>query len=173
MGVAPNSSEKIDSVPPANYGGNLDINELGVGATLYLPVQVPEALFYTGDPHYAQGDGEVALTALEAPLRATFRLTLLPAGDTGIPGGSPFTQPFAESPDYWIPIGLDQDLDEAMKQAVREGIKFLSVSQGLDRAIAYAYLSAATDFEISQVVDRTKGVHALIRKVDFAETNAR
>ena len=170
MGVAPDTSETMNSIPPAAYGGNLDINELGVGSTLYLPVQVPEALFYVGDPHYAQGDGEVALTALEAPLRATFRLTLLAAGDAGIPGGSPFTQAFGESEDYWIPIGLDPDLDEAMKQAVREGIKLLSVSLGIDRAIAYAYMSAATDFEISQVVDRTKGVHALIRKADFPET---
>ncbi len=173
MGVAPNSSEKTNSVPPAEYGGNLDINELGTGSVLYLPVQVPGALFYVGDPHYAQGDGEVALTALEAPLRATFRLTLLEAGDAGIPGGTPFTHPFAETPDYWIPIGLDPDLDEAMKQAVREGIRYLSVSQGIDRAIALAYLSAATDFEISQVVDRTKGVHGLIRKADFIEVNSR
>jgi acetamidase/formamidase len=170
MGVAPDTSETVNSIPPAAYGGNLDINELGVGSTLYLPVQVPGALFYVGDPHYAQGDGEVALTALEAPLRATFRLTLLAAGDAGIPGGSPFTQPFGESGDYWIPIGLDPDLDEAMKQAVRESIKFLSESLGIDRTVAYAYLSAATDFEISQVVDRTKGVHALIRKTDFPGT---
>ena len=167
MGVAPDSIEKTNSIPPAVYGGNLDINELGVGSILYLPVQVSGALFYVGDPHYAQGDGEVALTALEAPLRATFRLTLLPAGDPGIPGGGPFTHPFAETPDYWIPIGLNPDLDEAMKQAVREGINFLAVSRGIDRTIAYAYMSAATDFEISQVVDRTKGVHGLIRKEDF------
>jgi acetamidase/formamidase len=169
MGVAPDTSDKMNSVPPAEYGGNLDINELGVGSILYLPVQVPGALFYAGDPHYAQGDGEVALTALEAPLRATFRLTLLEADDAGIPGGSPFTHVFGESPDYWIPIGLDPDLDEAMKQAVREGIKFLEVSRGIDRAVAYAYMSAATDFEISQVVDRTKGVHGLIRKADFID----
>jgi acetamidase/formamidase len=168
MGVAPDTSEQVNSVPPAAYGGNLDINELGVGSILYLPVQVPGALFYAGDPHYAQGDGEVALTALEAPLRATFRLTLLKAGHPEIPGGSPFTQPFGETEEYWIPIGLDPDLDEAMKQAVREGIDFLSLSLGLERALAYAYLSAATDFEISQVVDRTKGVHGLIRKADFA-----
>ena len=170
MGVAPNTGETVNSIPPAAYGGNLDINELGVGSTLYLPVQVPGALFYTGDPHYAQGDGEVALTALEAPLRATFRLTVLPAGDPGIPGGSPLQHPFGETPAYWIPIGLDPDLDEAMKQAVREGIDFLSASLGVDRAVAYAYLSAATDFEVSQVVDRTKGVHGLIRKADFADT---
>jgi len=110
---------------------------------------------------------------LEAPLRATFRLTLLPAGAPDISGGSPFTQTFAETPDYWIAIGLDPDLDEAMKQAVRHSIRFLSESLGMDRATAYAYLSAATDFEISQVVDRTKGVHALIRKEDFAATTPR
>jgi len=170
MGVAPDTQNKVNSIPPNTYGGNLDINELGVGSTLYLPVQIPGALFYVGDPHYAQGDGEVALTALEAPLRATFRLTLLPADDASIPGGSPFTQPFAESADYWIPIGLDVDLDEAMKQAVREAVNFLSVSVGIERSVAYAYLSAATDFEISQVVDRTKGVHGLIRKEDFSDT---
>ena len=166
MGVAPDTSEKVHSVPPAGYGGNLDINELGAGSTLYLPVQVAGALFYTGDPHFAQGDGEVALTAMEAPLRATFRLTVLPAGAPDIPGGRPFTHPFAETPDYWIAIGLDPDLDEAMKQAVRQSLRFLSESLGMDRAAAYAYLSAATDFEVSQVVDRTKGVHALIRKED-------
>ena len=170
MGVAPDTSDRVHSVPPAAYGGNLDINVLGVGSTLYLPVQVRGANFYTGDPHFAQGNGEVALTALEAPLRATFRLTLVPAGDAEIPGGSPFTQPFGETADHWIPIGLDADLNEAMKQAVRQAIKFLSVSLGIDRAVAYAYLSAATDFEVSQVVDRTKGVHALIRKKDFPET---
>jgi len=171
LGVAPDTSERVNSIPPAAYGGNLDINELGVGSTLYLPIQVPGALFYVGDPHFAQGDGEVALTAMEAPLRATFRLTVLPAGAPDIPGGSPFTQPFAETPDYWIAIGLDPDLDEAMKQAVRESIRFLSESLGMDRATAFAYLSAATDFEVSQVVDRTKGVHALIRKEDFSDTN--
>ncbi len=62
------------------------------------------------------------------------------------------------------------DLDEAMKQAVRQSIRFLSESLGMDRATAYAYLSAATDYEVSQVVDRTKGVHALIRKEDFSQT---
>ncbi len=169
MGIAPDTSERVHSVPPSSYGGNLDINALGVGSTLYLPVQVSGANFYTGDPHYAQGNGEVALTALEAPLRATFRLTLLAAGDARIPGGSPFTQPFGETADYWISIGLNEDLDEAMKQAVREAIRFLSGSLGIDRAIAYAYLSAATDFEVSQVVDKTKGVHGLIRKEDFAD----
>ena len=167
MGVAANTSERVHSVPPAAYGGNIDINALGVGSTLYLPVLVPGALFYTGDPHFAQGSGEVALTALEAPLRATFRLTVIAEGDPAIPGGSPFTQPFGETEEHWIAVGLNEDLDEAMKQAVRQAIRFLSVSLEVDRAVAYAYLSAATDFEVSQVVDKTKGVHGLIRKSDF------
>lgn len=168
MGVAPNTAEAVNSVPPDVYGGNLDINEIGAGATLYLRVQVPGALFYTGDPHFAQGDGEVALTALEAPLRATFRLTVLPAGSPEIPGSAPFMQPFAETEEYWIPIGLDPDLDEAMKEAVRGGIDFLSTTLGVERDVAFAYMSAATDFDVSQVVDRNKGVHGLIRKSDFA-----
>lgn len=168
MGVAPNTTEKVHSVPPAVHGGNIDINDLVAGTTLFLPVFVPGANFYTGDPHMAQGDGEVALTAQEHSLRPTFRLTVLKKGDPQIPNASgSLARPFGESPQYWMPIGLHPDLDEAMKDAVRESIRFLSEKLGMDRATAYAYLSAATDYEVSQVVDRTKGVHALIRKSDF------
>jgi acetamidase/formamidase len=177
MGVAIDTDEKVNSIPPTTAGGNLDINELGVGATLYLPVQVPGALFFTGDPHFAQGDGEVALTAMEASLRATFRLTVIKPG-----GAAPdiaFSYPFAETSDYWLPIGLsDPDgpvggqhtsLDDAMKTAVRNALAFLNEELGMAKAVAYAYLSAAADFEVSQVVDRTTGIHALIRKADFAD----
>jgi acetamidase/formamidase len=168
MGVSPDTNEKVHSVPPAVHGGNLDINDLVAGTTLYLPVFVPGANFYTGDPHMAQGDGEVALTAQEHSLRPTFRITVLKKGDPQIPSASgSLKKPFGESPQYWMPIGLHPDLDEAMKDAVRESIRFLSEKLGMDRATAYAYLSAATDYEVSQVVDRTKGVHALIRKSDF------
>lgn len=166
MGVAPDTSEKVSSIPPIETGGNIDINELGVGSTLYLPIQVKGGLFYTGDPHFAQGDGEVALTAMEASLRGTFRLTVLKAGDPSLPRAE-LKQPFAETEDYWIPVGLDPDLDEAMKEAVREALGFLNEKLGMDRATAYAYMSAATDYEVSQVVDRTKGIHALIDKRHF------
>lgn len=169
MGVAPNTSDYVHSVPPIETGGNIDINELGVGATLYLPIQVKDALFFTGDPHFSQGDGEVALTAWEASLRGTFRLTVLKQGDPSIPRDGEFKQPFAETADYWIPIGLDPDLDEAMKEAVRESIGFLKEKLGMDRATALAYLSAATDYEVSQVVDRTKGIHGLINKKHFID----
>ncbi|PWB16155.1 acetamidase [Acinetobacter sp. AM] len=168
MGVAANTSEPVHSVPPALYGGNIDINELGAGATAYYPVQVKGALFYTGDSHFSQGDGEVALTALEASARATLKFTLLKAGKDKIPGQE-IKQPLAENAEFWITPGLDADLDEAMKKSTREAIRFLHQEYGIDEAIAYAYLSAATDFEVSQVVDRTKGIHAKIRKADFKE----
>ncbi len=168
MGVAPNVAGKQNSIPPGNYGGNLDIHHLTAGATLYLPVQVADANFFLADPHFAQGNGEVSLTAIEGSLRTTLRLTVLKAGDPAIPASSKLTGPFAETPDYWIAIGLDPDLNEAMKKSTREAIRFLSEKMGMDRATALAYLSAAADFEVSQVVDRTKGVHGLIRKKDFA-----
>ena len=82
-------------------------------------------------------------------------------------------KPFGETPDYWIAIGLNPDLDEAMKDAVREAMRFLTEKLGMDKSIAFAYMSAATDFNVSQVVDRTKGIHALIRKRDFIKVKQR
>lgn len=168
MGVAAATTDKVHSVPPGLYGGNMDINDLGVGTTVYFPVLVKGANFYTGDPHMVQGDGEVALTALEHSMRPTFRITLLKKGDKAIPSSAgSLGRPFGETPDHWVTIGLNPDLDEAMKDAVRESIRFLTEVLGMDRATAYAYLSAASDFQVSQVVDGTKGVHGMIRKSDF------
>ena len=176
MGIARDSAAQIDSVPPTDVGGNLDINALGVGSALYLPVRVPGAMFFSGDPHMAQGDGEVALTAMEGSLRATFRLTVIKPG--GRAPSVAFDYPFAETREHWIPIGLsDPDgpeggaqvttLDVAMKTAVRHALAFLTDDVGMDPPVAYAYLSAAADFVVSQVVDRTTGIHGLIRKADF------
>jgi acetamidase/formamidase len=168
MGVAPKVIGKTNSIPPGIYGGNLDLRYLTAGSTLYLPVQLPGAMFFMSDPHFAQGDGETALTAVEGSLRTTVRLTVLKKGDPAYPFKEELKSPFAETADYWIPIGLDPDLNEAMKNAVRNAIWFLSTNEGVDRATAMAYLSAATNFEVTQVVDKTKGVHALIRKSEFA-----
>ena len=79
--------------------------------------------------------------------------------------------PFAENEQYWIPIGLNEDLDIAMKNSVRQGINFLSLKYGIQKQTALAYMSAATTFEVSQVVDKTKGIHGLIRKKDFIFPN--
>jgi acetamidase/formamidase len=167
MGVAVPGGDRLHSVPPGVHGGNIDISLLGEGATLYLPVQVDDALVYFGDPHFAQGDGEVALTAFEASLRATVKLEIIPGGAAQRPGHSRIT-PFAETSELLIPIGLDVDLDEAMSECVRCALDLLQTDYGLERHLAMAYLSAAGDFAVSQVVDQVKGVHGKIRKADFA-----
>lgn len=163
MGVGTPGPDHLHSVPPGMHGGNVDVSALGVGSTLHLPVQVDGALFYTGDPHYSQGDGEVALTAFEAPLRATLRLDLVPADAVRVRDAL-----WGETPELLVPIGIDLDLGEAMRKSVRTAIALL-VDLGMDPAHALAYLSAAGDFAVSQVVDRVSGVHGTIRKADLVE----
>ena len=157
MGVAPaNPEEAVNSVPPGNYGGNIDIKRLTAGSSLYLPVQVSGALFYSGDPHCAQGNGEVALTAIECSLTPTFQLI--------VHKNKKLESPVGETADAWLAIGLDEDLDEAMKKAVRESLRIMNEEYGLTKQDALLFGSAAIDYEVSQVVDIVKGVHGVIPK---------
>ncbi|NHA67112.1 acetamidase/formamidase family protein [Phycicoccus flavus] len=165
MGVAVAGSERPHSVPPGPHGGNIDLNLLTAGSTLYLPAQVDGGLVYVGDPHYAQGGGEVALTAMEAPLRVTLRLDAVAREEATARFGE--LAPLAETSTHLVPMGLDRDLDEAMRACVRAAIALLVARYGMDERHAYAYLSAATDFEVTQVVDVVQGVHATIRTADF------
>ncbi|MGY4642369.1 acetamidase/formamidase family protein [Cellulomonas sp. URHB0016] len=167
VGVAVPGSRRPHSVPPGPHGGNIDLNLLQVGATLYLPVQVPGALLYVGDPHFAQGDGEVALTAMEASLRVTLRLDRVPQAEAVRRFGE-VDGPLVETAELLVPTGLHEDLDEAVRRCVRAAIRLLRARWGLDEHLAYAYLSAATDVNITQVVDRVCGAHARIRTADFA-----
>ena len=170
------TSPNANSVPPTLGGGNIDIGLLGPGSTFYLPVFADGALFYVGDPHMAMGDGEVALTAMEGSLRGTFRLTVCKKGTADAPSVA-YMYPFAENQNSWIPIGLSDpdgaaneqgnDLDVAMRRAVINALNFLENDRGMDRPTAYAYLSAAANFAVSQVVDKTVGVHAQIQKAHF------
>ncbi|MBD1860158.1 MULTISPECIES: acetamidase/formamidase family protein [Trichocoleus] len=167
IGVAPeNDAETVNSVPPGRYGGNIDLNLITAGTTLYLPVQVPGALMYTGDPHCAQGDGEVALTAIECSLKPTFRITLR----KDLAAKKTFTAPFLETPIAFVPIGLNQDLDEAMKDAVRKSLTFITEVTPLNGQEALQLSSAAVDFEVTQVVDIVKGIHGVIMK-DLIKVN--
>lgn len=168
MGVAVAEDERPHSVPPGPHGGNIDIKLLTEGSVLYLPVQVPGALAYVGDPHFAQGDGEVALTALEASLRATLRFEVVPR-DVALAEFGVITGPLVRTSDYLVPTGMDRDLDIAMRNCVRAAVDLIEARWGLEEHLAYAYLSAATDFDISQVVDIVCGVHARIRESDFAQ----
>ena len=166
MGVAVSGERRPHSVPPGAFGGNIDIKLLTEGSVLYLPVQVDGARAYVGDPHFAQGDGEVALTALEASLRADLRFEVIAAEEADAAFGA-LVGPLVETSEFLVPTGLDEDLDEAVRECVRAAIALLQARYGMDPHLAYAYLSAATDFDISQVVDLVKGVHARIRKADF------
>ncbi|MEJ1154332.1 acetamidase/formamidase family protein [Microbacterium marmarense] len=167
MGVAVASDVHPHSVPPGTHGGNIDINLLVEGTVLYLPVQVAGALAYVGDPHFAQGDGEVALTALEASLRATLRFDVVPKAEALAEFGE-IIGPMVRADGYLVPTGMDPDLGEAMRHCVRAALSLIQTRWGLDEHLAYAYLSAATNFDISQVVDIVCGVHARIREADFA-----
>jgi acetamidase/formamidase len=181
MGVAFSQDSDLtapssNSIPPTLGGGNIDIRLLGVGSTLYLPVFAEGALFYAGDPHMAMGNGEVSLTAMEGSLRGTFRLTVCKPKSGDAPSVA-YRYPFAENADLWVPIGLSDpdgsvngqvtDLNVAMRRAVVNALDFLEFDKGMDRATAYAYLAAAADFSVSQVVDRTVGVHGEIAKSHF------
>jgi acetamidase/formamidase len=166
----------VNSIPPTLGGGNIDVNLLTVGSAFYVPVVAEGALFSVGDPHMSMGSGEAALTALEGSLRLTFRLTVCKKGSKDAPSVA-FRYPFGETPDVWVPIGLSDpdgsrngqgsDLDIANRRATINALDFLQSDLGMDRSVAYAYLSAAVDFTVSQVVDRTVGVHASIPKSHF------
>ena len=160
MGVAPpEASGRVNSAPPGIHAGNLDNKELVAGTTLFIPVHVPVRLFQVGDGHAGQGDGEVDITALETSLTGTLRFF--------VRKGAHLNWPRAETPTHYIAMGIDKDLDEAMKIAVREAVDLIVAEKKLDRDDAYMLCSVAVDFRVTQVVDGTKGVHAMIPKAIF------
>jgi acetamidase/formamidase len=160
IGVAPNPLVgRISSGPPGPHVGNLDNKELVAGSTLYLPVHVPGGLLSLGDGHAMQGDGEVTGTALETSLRGTVQVT--------VRKGQRLAWPRAETPTHYIAMGLHVDLDEAAKLATREMIDFLVAEKKMSRDQAYILCSVAADLRVTQVVDGTKGVHAMLAKSMF------
>ncbi|MCW5983362.1 MAG: acetamidase/formamidase family protein [Bryobacteraceae bacterium] len=160
MGVAPPLG-RVGSSAPGYFAGNLDNKWLVAGAKVYIPVQVPGALFAAGDGHAAQGDGEVSVTALETNLTGDFRLT--------VRKDMKLTWPRAETPTHIIAMGLDEDLDEAARRATKELIDYLTRERGLSRDDAYMLTSAAVDLHVTQVVDGVKGVHAMLPKAIFTD----
>jgi acetamidase/formamidase len=129
------------------------------GTTLFIPVHVRGALFEAGDGHAGQGNGEVDITAMETSLVGTFQFVV--RKDMHLKG------PRGETPTHWIAMGLDPDLDQATVNATRDAIDFLVTEKHLSREEAYALCSVAVDFNITQAVDGTKGVHAMIPKSIF------
>ena len=162
MGVAPRLRYgALSTKEPREHGGNIDNKELVAGTTLFLPVWVPGANFSAGDGHGVQGDGEVCINALEICLTGTFTLILHQASDPATPL---LRHPRAETPTHFITMGMNEDLDLAMKQALREMIGFICTRSNLTREEAYAFCSLAVDFRVTQTVNGEKGVHGMLRK---------
>ena len=186
IGVAPREADLVDSVPPAYFGGNLDNWRLGKGAAVYLPVSVPGALLSIGDPHAAQGDGELSGTAIECSMTGTFRVVLHKKADLAGRLLADVTYPLIETPTDWVLTGFSHpnylaefgakgqsevyatsSLDLAMKDAFRKVRRFLMTTRGLSEDEAIALMSAAVDFGVTQVVDGNWGVHAILSKKLF------
>ncbi|KAI9642396.1 hypothetical protein NHQ30_009200 [Ciborinia camelliae] len=155
VGVARGEEGGFSTVPPYETGGNIDCKYITQGSILYLPVQVPGALFSCGDGHAAQGDGEVCGTAIETPMKATIRLTVEK------------DKPWVQSPHFCVPpqsvtpvdkgeyaaLGIDADLREASRKALRGLIAWMVGEKGLDRQEAYMLASVAANLKIAEIVD--------------------
>ncbi len=147
--------------PPGSYGGNMDLKRLTAGSSLYLPVKQTGALFYTGDSHAVQGDGEVNGTAIEASLTPVLRF-IVHKGK-----GSSLKWPRAEDAKNYYVMGMDRDLNIAMKEAVIETINFLKSEKGLSAEDAYALASISVNYIVGEAVDDVLMIYGEIPKVIF------
>jgi acetamidase/formamidase len=152
MGVAPPEPGRRSSIPPGVFGGNVDNWRFGPGATVHYPVFTEGAGFYVGDPHFAQGDGEICGTAIEASLDVRLRLSLAPDVRTDAP--------LLDTGTHWYTHGFGDDLDEAMAAAAERMLALLVDRGGFTMDEAYSLASVAVDLGITQVVDGTVGCHA-------------
>jgi acetamidase/formamidase len=155
---------RTSTLRPWRNGVNMDINELQEGSTLYLPVFLKGGLLWTGDSHCRQGNGEVNLTAIECAYR---EMVIQPV----VRKDMKLEWPRIETATHWIMVGFDEDLNEAMKNAVRETVNFLATQKmvPMNRDEAYSLTSIVGDCRVSQVVNIRKGVHCMIPKSVFVK----
>ncbi len=155
IGIPPDSIGEHSTIPPRMVGGgNIDCRSLVAGSTLYLPVTAPGALLSLGDGHAAQGDGEVAGTAIECPMTTTVVLDVV--------SDRPVTTISAETPTERLTFGFDADLNEATGQALSAMLDWMQSLYGVDRGTALALASPSVDLRITQVANGTWGVHAAL-----------
>ena len=161
-GVKDDKTAPVSTLRPWKNGSNMDINELQEGTTLYLPVFQQGGLIWTGDSHCRQGNGEVNLTALECSYKE-IRIQPIVRKDMKL------SWPFIETKTHWITVGLNEDLNVAMTNAVREAVDWLANQKivPMSRYEAYGLVSMVGDCRVSQVVDVRKGVHCMIPKSIF------
>jgi acetamidase/formamidase len=154
-GVAWDEQGEHSTIPPrAVGGGNIDCKELIAGSVLYLPVAVPGALLSIGDGHAAQGDGEVAGTAIECGMTTELQLDLV--RNRPVPGVH------AETPAGQITFGFSPDLNAATGDALDAMLTWLQASYGVDKATALAMASPVLDLRVTQVANQSWGIHALL-----------
>jgi acetamidase/formamidase len=155
VGVCPDTVEPLSLVPPGHFGGNIDCRDLTVGTKLYLPVQVPGARLVIGDPHAAQGDGEVCVSAIEASASGSARVRLhkdrpirAPHFETAGP-----LRVGIDDQGYYATMGVAADLMTAAQDAIRAMIEHLTRTYALEPVQAYVLCSVVVDLKISEVVD--------------------
>lgn len=154
VGLPPAEPGEHSTVPPRGCGGNIDCRELVAGSTLYLPVTVPDAMLCLGDGHAAQGDGEVAGTAVECGMTTTCTLDLVE--HTDVP------TVHAVTPTARITFGFSADLNEAGAQALDAMLGWLRKLYDVDKTTALALASPTVDLRVTQVANQVWGVHAVL-----------
>jgi acetamidase/formamidase len=162
IAVAPPPEQvRVSTKPPGPYGGNMDFKHLTAGSTLYLPVFNEGALLYAGDGHGVQGDGEVDGSALEISLTPTVQIFVHKGA------GKKLKWPRAEDAHYYYTMGMDEDLDLALENAVQSAVDFLREHSGLSAAEAYALTTLSVDFRVGEAVNINKMVYGMIPKRIF------
>ena len=161
-GVKDDPLAPVSTLRPWKNGSNMDINELQEGSTLFVPVFQKGGLIWTGDSHCRQGNGEVNLTALECSYKE-IRIQPIVRKDMKL------NWPMIETRTHWIAVGVNEDLNVAMTNAVREAVDWLANQKivPMNRYEAYSLVSMVGDCRVSQVVDVRKGVHCMIPKSIF------
>lgn len=156
VGVAPADGEARSSIVPAEYGGNMDAPEASVGNTLYLPVSVPGALLFFGDGHGAMGDGEIAGTAVEMSMHVRLQVELLK--------GQKIAWPRFENDNYIMAAGIYRPLDDALRIAFTELVRWIHERYGLSEMDAYELLSKTAEIHLDEMVDPNYVIVAKINK---------
>ncbi len=156
IGVAPAGGEARSSVVPAEFGGNMDSPEASVGNTVYFPVNVPGAMLFMGDGHAAMGDGEIAGTAIEVPLRSRVQVRVIK--------GRKINWPRFENDDYIMTVGAYRPLDDALRIAFTELVGWIHNDYGLSDLDAYELLSKVAEIHLNEMVDPNYVIVAKINK---------
>ncbi|QGH33717.1 acetamidase [Gracilibacillus salitolerans] len=162
VGMPPNEPGIHSTIPPRFCGGNMDCKELVEGSILYLPIPVSEGLFSVGDGHALQGDGEVSTQAIECPMDVV-DLTFTLKDDLHL------SMPRAHTPAGWITFGFHEDLDEACFIALESMLDLMQELYCFSRKEAYTLASLTVNMRITQIVNGTKGVHAILPHDSFIE----